>query len=81
MFIVEVKLDFLCVSVDFREINRMPSLKTVLQLSVRNFVPPALNYMPNMNSHFRGRLVCVVTGIFEANTFEHKFFVEFNFNP
>ena len=78
---MKVKLDFFCVSVDFRKINRMPSLKTVLQLSMRNFMPTTLNYVPYMNFYFRGRLVCVVTSIFEANTFKHKFFVEFDFNP
>jgi len=81
MLVVEIKLDFLRVSVNFGEINYKISSHSKLQPSVSDFVPTALNNVPNMDLYFRRRLSWMVSSALEANTFEDKFFVKFNFDP
>ena len=81
VFVVEIKLDFLCVPVDFREFDDKISSHSKLQISMLNFVPSAIKHVPNVNLYFRGRLAWMITRALKSNTFEHKFFVEFDLDP
>ena len=81
VLVVEIKLYFLRVSVNFRELDDKISFQAELQFSVGNFSPAKFKHVPNMDLYFRGRLARMVARALEANTFKHKFFVEFNFDP
>ena len=81
VLVVEVKLDSLCVSVDFRELDYVPGSHSKLELSVCDFVPAALQYVENVNPDFGGRLARMVASALKANAFKHKFLCEFNLDP
>ena len=54
VLVVEVKLDSLCVSVDFRELDYVPGPHSELELPVCDFVPATLKHVENVDPDFRG---------------------------
>ena len=54
VLVVEIELDLLGVSVNFREVNCMPSLKTESELSVRDLVPSTFQHVEHMDPYFCG---------------------------
>ena len=54
VLVVETELDLLGVSVNFREVNCMPSLKTESELSVRDLVPSTFQHVEHMDLYFCG---------------------------
>ena len=81
MLVVEVKLDSLRVSVDFRELDYVPGPHSELELTVRNFSPAALKHVEHMDPDFRRRLAWMVARALKADAFENKFLCKFNLDP
>ncbi len=52
VLVVEIKLNPLRISVDFRELDYVPGPHSELELTVRNFVPAALKHVEHMDPDF-----------------------------
>jgi len=81
VLVVEIKLDPLRISVDFRELDYVPGPHSELELTVRNFVPAALKHVEHMDPDFRRRLARMVARTLKADAFENKFLCKFNLDP
>jgi hypothetical protein len=81
VLVVEIKLDSLRVSVNFRELDYVPGPHSELELTVRNFSPAALKHVEHMDPDFRRRLARMVARALKADAFENKFLCKFNLDP
>ena len=54
VLVVEIKLDPLRISVDFRELDYVPGSHSELELPVCDFVPATLKHVENVDPDFRG---------------------------